>query len=128
MFEPIRLAQTAAALRAGTLEPAALVHELCDRIDAIDPTLQAFLPEPDRRARLLADVAALATRFPEHRPPLYGVPVGVKDIFRVDGFETRAGSQLPPEFLVGPETVCVTLLREAGALILGKTVTAEFAY
>src|SRR5438874_704412 len=98
-FEPIALAQTAAALRGGTLDPAALVSELCDRIDALDPTLQAFLPEPDRRTRLLADVAALATRLPDvkHRPPLYGVPIGVKDIFRVDGFETRAGAQLPPE-------------------------------
>jgi Asp-tRNA(Asn)/Glu-tRNA(Gln) amidotransferase A subunit family amidase len=52
----------------------------------------------------------------------------VKDIFRVDGFETRCGSELPPELFAGAEAKCVTTLRKAGALILGKTVTTEFAY
>ena len=54
--------------------------------------------------------------------------VGVKDIIHVDGFETRAGSRLPPEVLQGPEAPCVTALKKAGALILGKTVTTEFAW
>jgi Asp-tRNA(Asn)/Glu-tRNA(Gln) amidotransferase A subunit family amidase len=46
----------------------------------------------------------------------------------VNGFETRAGSQLPVNLLQGPEAAAVTRLRQAGALILGKTVTTEFAY
>jgi Asp-tRNA(Asn)/Glu-tRNA(Gln) amidotransferase A subunit family amidase len=46
----------------------------------------------------------------------------------VDGFVTRAGSQAPPELFAGPEAACVQQLRAAGALILGKTVTTEFAY
>src|SRR5262249_2824459 len=61
-------------------------------------------------------------------PSLYGVLIGVKDIFRATGFPTRAGSRLPPELLAGDEASCVTLLKSRGALILGKTVTAEFAY
>src|SRR5690606_13419755 len=61
-------------------------------------------------------------------PPLYGALVGVKDVFHVDGFVTRAGSKLPPELFAGPEAVCVKRLREAGALIAGKTVTTEFAF
>jgi Asp-tRNA(Asn)/Glu-tRNA(Gln) amidotransferase A subunit family amidase len=52
----------------------------------------------------------------------------VKDIFNVDGFETRAGTRLPATEFEGPEAVCVSRLKQAGALILGKTVTAEFAY
>ena len=56
------------------------------------------------------------------------MPVGVKDIFHAAGFETRAGSQLPPELLTGPEADAVGRLRAAGCLILGKTVTTEFAY
>jgi Asp-tRNA(Asn)/Glu-tRNA(Gln) amidotransferase A subunit family amidase len=56
------------------------------------------------------------------------VPVGVKDIFNVDGFATRAGSHVPPQDLAGPEAAAVVVLRRAGALILGKTVTTEFAY
>lgn len=61
------------------------------------------------------------------RPPLYGVPVGVKDIMHVDGLTTRAGSALPPELIAGPEAKCIERLRSAGAIVLGKTVTTEFA-
>jgi len=52
----------------------------------------------------------------------------VKDILTVDGFATHAGSQLPSELFAGPEALCVKRLREAGALIVGMTVAAEFAY
>ena len=108
----------------------AYINELCDRIDAAEPFIQAFVPEADRRTRLLAEAAALASRFPDatDRPPLYGVPVGVKDVLTVDGFPTTAGSQLPPELFAGPEAHCVTALRNAGALIAGKTISTEFAF
>jgi Asp-tRNA(Asn)/Glu-tRNA(Gln) amidotransferase A subunit family amidase len=78
----------------------------------------------------LAEADALETRFPDpgSRPPLYGVLVGVKDIFHVDGFLTRAGSLLPPTVLTGSEATSVSMLRGAGALMLGKTATTEFAY
>ncbi len=56
------------------------------------------------------------------------MPVGVKDIFHVEGLPTRAGSRLPPAELAGPEAAAVTTLRRAGALIAGKTVSTEFAY
>jgi Asp-tRNA(Asn)/Glu-tRNA(Gln) amidotransferase A subunit family amidase len=90
----------------------------------------AFLPEPGRFARLRREAQALLRRYPSvgARPPLFGVLVGVKDIIHVDGFLTRAGSQLPPEVLRGTEADCVAKLRQAGALILGKTQTSEFAY
>ena len=105
-----------------------------DRLEARfaerEPEVQAFLPEDGRFERLRREEEALHARWPDprKRPPLFGVPVGVKDIFRVDGFETRAGSRLPPELFAGPEASSVTALRKAGALILGKTVSTEFAY
>ena len=61
------------------------------------------------------------------RPPLFGAAIGVKDVIRVDGLPTRAGSRLPPEVLDGAQASVVTDLRAAGALVAGKTVTAEFA-
>lgn len=130
MLYPAPLAPTAAALRNGTLDLSSYIDELCDRIDQMNPLLEALLPEEGRRARLQNDVQALQARYPDpaSRPPLYGIPIGVKDTFRVDGFPTQAGSQLPPSLFVGTEAECVTLLRAAGALILGKTVTTEFAY
>ena len=130
MLLPAPLAATATKLRTGELDLLDYIDELCDRIDATDPLVHALLPEPDRRRRLTTEAAALQERFPDpgSRPQLYGIPIGVKDTFRVDGFPTQAGSQLPPELFVGPEATCVTMLRDAGALILGKTVTTEFAY
>ena len=130
LIAPAPLAATAAELRNDQLVLLAYINEICDRIDAAEPFIQAFLPEPNRRTRLLAEAAALQSRFPDpaNRPPLYGVPLGVKDVFSVDGFPTHAGSQLPPELFIGPQANCVTLLRNAGALIAGKTITTEFAF
>ena len=124
------LIETAAALHTGELDLLNYINQLCDLIDMAEPRIQALLPEADRRARLLSEAQALQVRFPEpaNSPPLYGIPVGIKDIFRVNGFPTRAGSQLPVELFTGPESDCVCALRSAGALILGKTVTTEFAY
>jgi len=124
------LAKTVGALRSGQMELTAHIHAICDRIDSVDAHVQALLPEPQRRDRLLAAAAELAARFPNPatRPPLYGALLGVKDIFHVDGFVTRAGSDVPPDRFAGPEATCVQLLRAAGALIVGKTVTTEFAY
>lgn len=106
------------------------LEQMCNRIDTFDPHVHAFLPESNRLERLRQDAAALRSRAPgrKHYPALYGALVGVKDVFRVDGFATRAGSQLSPDLFAGPEAVCVQRLREAGALIAGKTVTTEFAY
>ncbi|TAJ81457.1 amidase [bacterium] len=130
MIFEAQLFDTATSLRGGKLDVPSYISTVCDRVDAFDSQLQALLPEADRRVRLMREASALKARFPdpESRPPLYGVPVGVKDIFRVEGFLTRAGSRLPPELFAGPEAACVSKLRAAGALILGKTVSTEFAY
>ncbi|MXZ20316.1 MAG: amidase [Caldilineaceae bacterium SB0665_bin_25] len=119
-----------AALRSGETDLVAHVQEICDRIDAEDPLIQALLPEPARRERLTREAEALLDRFPDpaRRPPLFGLLAGVKDFFRVDGFPTRAGSKLPASLFEGPESAVVTRLKENGALIAGKTVTTEFAY
>jgi Asp-tRNA(Asn)/Glu-tRNA(Gln) amidotransferase A subunit family amidase len=117
-------------LRKGQIDLPAYIHEVCDRIEAAEPQLEALLPETDRRGRLLREAAHLQERFPDpaRRPPLYAVLCGVKDLFAVDGFATRAGSRLPTELFAGPEASCVHKLREAGALLLGMTVATEFAY
>jgi Asp-tRNA(Asn)/Glu-tRNA(Gln) amidotransferase A subunit family amidase len=100
------------------------------RFEALEPSIRAFLPEHGRFDRLRREALSLCDRYPDPdaRPPLFGVLVGVKDLFHVDGFPTRAGSRLPPSEMHGPEAESVSRLRHAGALIVGKTVTTEFAH
>jgi Asp-tRNA(Asn)/Glu-tRNA(Gln) amidotransferase A subunit family amidase len=109
---------------------AAELADVVDRIAKADVELHAFVDESSRADRVRADVEALAERWPdpEDRPPLYGVPLGVKDVYRTDGLPTRAGSAVPAELLAGPEATAVTRLRVAGCVVAGKTVTTEFAY
>lgn len=112
------------------LTPGKLIDELCDKLEHWDDKIKAFLPEPNKRERLHLDLKKLYRKFPnpKERPILFGIPIGVKDIFRVDGFETKAGSDLPAKIFLGKEAEVVSKLKKAGALIMGKTVTTEFAY
>lgn len=129
MLQKAPLADTAAALRGGELDLLEHTQATLARLDALEPQLQAFLPEPGRHDRVMSEAEALLQRWPEPegRPPLFGIPVGVKDIFRVDGLATRAGSATPARLFAGAQAACVTRLQRAGALVPGKTVTTEFA-
>jgi Asp-tRNA(Asn)/Glu-tRNA(Gln) amidotransferase A subunit family amidase len=102
---------------------------VCERIERADPGIRAFVPEPGRRARLLAAAADLQARSAgaARQPALYGLVAGIKDVIRVDGLPTRAGSGVPAEVLGGPQAAVVSRLVADGALVAGKTVTAEFA-
>ncbi|MGB5748283.1 MAG: amidase [Desulfobacterales bacterium] len=130
LIQPHSLAATVEVLRSGRLDLREYVESMCARVVDIDSRVEAMLPEPDRLERLGQEVAGLLQRFPapSDRPPLFGLLVAVKDIFHVSGFVTRAGTRVPPELFAGPEANIVRLLRDAGALILGKSVTTEFAY
>ncbi|KTG27124.1 amidase [Haloferax profundi] len=130
MIHDAHLADAIRTLRDGQSSITVYVEELRERVEAVEPQLESLVPEAGRWERVLAEAAALEERYPNptDRPPLYGVPIGVKDIFHVDGLPTRAGSTLPPAALAGQEGDAVQRMRDAGALILGKAVTTEFAY
>ncbi|WP_052888304.1 amidase [Thermogemmatispora carboxidivorans] len=126
----VRLQEQAEQLSSGRRDLMSAIEEACDWVEQAEPELAALLPEEGRRERLRREAVGLQQRYPDpaERPPLYGILFAVKDLFHVHGFPTRAGSQLPAEVLTGPQASSVALLREAGALVLGKAVSAEFAY
>jgi Asp-tRNA(Asn)/Glu-tRNA(Gln) amidotransferase A subunit family amidase len=123
------LAELSEAMRSNALDVHDHLAELQAAHDRREPAIHALLPESNRFDRLHAETDALYARYPEpaSRPPLFGIPVGVKDIIRTSGFQITAGSTLPPELFAGPEAECVQRLRAAGALILGITIATEFA-
>ena len=124
------LAEIAGALRSGELDLKQHINETCDRLEQYDMEIQSFLPEEERRERLLEEAEQLLQIYPNpiNRPLLFGVLLGVKDIIHAEGFKTGCGSNLDPEVLTGPEAESVRLLKQEGALVLGKTRTTEFAY
>ena len=128
---PDRLTELSDAFLTDNLSTSDYVSVLEGRFAEREPQVHAFVPEAfDLFGRLRDELARLESTFPEPscRPPLFGIPVGVKDIFHVEGFPTRAGSRLPPHVLGGQEARSVGILKSAGAVVLGKTVTTEFAY
>jgi len=130
MIAEASLAARAAALRSGDRTLKSQLDETTARFEAIEPEIKAFVPEADRWDRLARDGDRLERQWAvgDWRPALYGIPVGIKDIFHVDGFGTRAGSSVPPGALAGPQGSVVDSLLDAGTLVLGKTVTTEFAF
>ena len=128
LVQPSSLTETARRCRDGERAAGAELTDRLDRLAAVDPEVEAFVPEDGRRERVLSAVERLPEEPPAERPPLYGTPVGIKDVFHVDGFPTRAGSDVPAAALAGPEATVVERLHDAGVVVLGKTVTTEFAY
>lgn len=116
-------------LRSGMLKYPEFLARVEARVALHEASVRALLPEEERFTRLFDEGEALVLSYDLNKvPPLFGALVGVKDIFHVEGYTTHAGSRLPAEVLQGKEAESVTRLKEAGALILGKTVTTEFAY
>ena len=130
LVAPVSLTEQVGGLRSGETSLEAEIERSFERLAEVNQQVRAVLPDPRLRERLAAEAAALRERWPDpaDRPPLYGALALVKDIFNVDRMPTRAGSAVPPESFSGREADAVGRLRRAGALILGKTVTTEFAF
>ena len=120
-------AQAAAAIRSGDLSPMTLVEDLVQRIDELEPTLLAWVTVDREGALATAKASEIELEQSGPRGPLHGVPVGLKDIFYTAGLKTTAGSPLYADFIPEYDATSVAKFREAGAIVLGKTVTTEFA-
>jgi aspartyl-tRNA(Asn)/glutamyl-tRNA(Gln) amidotransferase subunit A len=117
----------ARAIREKVLSPVDLVEALLERVERIDGRVQAWvLVDHDgarRAARQAADEATRGT----FRGPLHGVPFGAKDIFYSAGLPTEAGSKTMAGFVPDYDATSVARLKAAGAILLGKLHTTEFA-
>jgi Asp-tRNA(Asn)/Glu-tRNA(Gln) amidotransferase A subunit family amidase len=126
---PNRLTLTDAAevIRKGDLSSVSLVEACLARIADIDATVCAWSALDEER--VLSEAAALddEARADHFRGPLHGVPVGIKDIIFTKDYPTRGGSEFLANHIPENDATVVQRLKEAGAVILGKTVTTEFA-
>lgn len=123
----LTVAETEERIRRRELSSVALVESLLDRIERLDPTLKAWVTID--REEVLSVAQQRDREIEERRPrgPLHGIPVGLKDIYYTAGMKTTAGSKIYADFVPTYDATTVVRLKEAGAIILGKTVTTEFA-
>ena len=99
-----------------------------DRIARSDSSIQAWTTVDSEGALRQAEFLDKETEANRYRGPLHGIPIGLKDIFDTRGLRTTMGSPLFENHVPDRDAVVVRRLKEAGAVVLGKTVTAEFAY
>lgn len=125
MSEPYELGAWEAAERiaAGTLSCEAVVRSCLERIEAQEPAIKAWVHLAPEQA---LDAARARDREPA-RGPLHGVPLGIKDVIDTCDMPTGYGSPIYAGWRPASDAACVTTLKRAGAVILGKTVTTAFA-
>jgi aspartyl-tRNA(Asn)/glutamyl-tRNA(Gln) amidotransferase subunit A len=117
------------AYRTRTLSPVEVVDALAERIEMLDPALSAFNTLCLARAREEAAAAEAAYRRAGSEPrELEGVPIGVKDLFDTAGVRTTYGSPMFSDHVPARDAEVVRRVRAAGAIVVGKTQTHEFAW
>ena len=114
-------------IRRGELSPVELIRAFLDRIEDMDDRLHSFIT-------LLKDESLAAARTAEadilrgdYRGPLHGIPIGVKDIYDTGGIRTTSGSRVDIDRVPTEDATTVARLKAAGAIILGKLMTYEYA-
>ena len=111
----------------GTDTPRAFLERCIETIEEQDPRITAFVTTNLDGAREAADLAGERWKSGRKLSPIDGMPVGVKDIMETADMPTEQGSPLFPGWRFGRDSAAVAALREAGTVIVGKTVTTEFA-
>lgn len=119
-------ASLARQIRDGHLSPVTVVDTLLDRIKSRNERTNAFVTVTETQAHTAAKEAERAVKNGERLGPLHGVPVAIKDLDDVAGVRTTFGSQLFSDHIADTNDLFVTRLKQAGAIVLGKTNTPEF--
>ncbi|MFJ9176549.1 amidase [Streptomyces sp. NPDC102360] len=122
------LSEAAEAIEERRLSPVELADSVLSRIGRLEPTLGAYVTVTAERAREAARDAERELSAGRRRGPLHGVPMGLKDLIDVAGVATTASSRVRAGHRAEADSAVAARLAEAGAVLLGKTHTHEFAY
>jgi aspartyl-tRNA(Asn)/glutamyl-tRNA(Gln) amidotransferase subunit A len=117
----------AEAIRQGRLSPVELLESCFRHIDRYEAKVHAWVLVDRDGARAVAREREEELRRGQWRGPLHGIPLGIKDIFDMFDWPTAAGSQLWRNSIARQDATVVRRLRQAGAVLMGKTVTTQYA-
>jgi aspartyl-tRNA(Asn)/glutamyl-tRNA(Gln) amidotransferase subunit A len=118
----------ATLLRKREVSPVELLASVLARVDRYEPQLNCFVSLLREEAMAAARLAESEIRSGAYRGPMHGIPVGLKDIFDVAGVKTTASSRILADNVASGDSGVARLLKQAGAVILGKTNLHEFAF
>jgi Asp-tRNA(Asn)/Glu-tRNA(Gln) amidotransferase A subunit family amidase len=127
MPQPIPFFSTAADFAAGSDTPREFLERGLARLEKFEPAVGAFVCHDIAAARVAADHSTARWRDGRPLSPIDGMPLGIKDIIETADMPTEQGSPLFVGWRTNRDAASVVALREAGAVILGKVVTTEFA-
>jgi aspartyl-tRNA(Asn)/glutamyl-tRNA(Gln) amidotransferase subunit A len=119
----LTVAEAGRAIAEGGLSPIAMTEAYLERIDALDGELHSYVTVLHEAARAAAREIAAG----RPRGPLHGIPIGLKDIYKTNGIRTTAGSRRYEHHVPEEDAESWVRLRDAGAILLGKHETHEFA-
>ncbi len=115
-------------LKSGTVTSTALIEECLRQIELHDAELNAFITVMAETARQDARLADKEISSGRYRGPLHGIPISIKDLFDVQGVPTTAASRVRAGHVAQTDAPVVAKLREAGAILIGKSNLHEFAF
>src|ERR1700686_1443972 len=123
----LTIAEAARLIEKKELSPVELVDSRLDRIARLDGKLNSFIRVLGDEARRDARAAEAEISAGEYRGPLHGIPIGLKDIYETAGVATTGHSKVMQDHVPKADACSVKRLREAGAIVMGKLATHEFA-
>src|SRR4051812_9179794 len=124
----LSIAEAAAQVRARRLSPVELTEAYLARIERYNPLLNAYVTVLPEAALAEARVTEAEIARGTYRGPLHGIPIALKDLYETRGVVTAAGSRIMRDYVPERDSTVTRLLHDAGAILLGKTNTHEFAY
>jgi aspartyl-tRNA(Asn)/glutamyl-tRNA(Gln) amidotransferase subunit A len=124
----LTIAQAARSFEAGDLSPVELTRACLERIEALEPKLNAFICRLPELAVTQARAAERRLSKGKRLGPLDGIPFAIKDLYETKGIRTTAGSKILADHVPTQDAACVRRLREAGAVLLGKLNMHEWAF
>lgn len=129
-LKQLTIARAASLIRRGELSPIALTQAVLERIDRLNERMRAFITVTADHAleRARAAERDIAGGHRNHRLPLLGIPISVKDLYDTKGIVTTAGAKVFAERVPEEDATVVRKLHEAGAVLIGKTNLHEFAF
>lgn len=124
----LSIREAAEEIHSSLITPTELLMDVLERVDELDGEIQAFVTVMRDQAFEDAERLEREQRTGLYRSQLHGIPVAVKDLIAVKGVRTTAGSKVLADYVSHEDAMVVEQLRKAGAIIVGKTNTHEFAY